>query len=109
MKRKREITFEVEETTIVRAAAQTAAFCPRCRLFVEMLRPETAAALVKLTEREIFVLIESGRLHFLEAERVFVCRNCLTNVSETFAPANEVQTDNTEIKKDSCVKQFGID
>jgi hypothetical protein len=79
MKRKTEITFEVEETTVVRqpAAQIVTAFCPQCRAPVEMLAPEIAAALCQVSEREIFRLLENGRLHFVEAERIFVCRNSL--------------------------------
>jgi hypothetical protein len=83
MKQKTEITFEVEETIILRQVAETlTAFCPRCQALVEMTTPQIAAALVNLSEREIFRLIENGRLHFVEAERIFVCRNSLTNAIE---------------------------
>ena len=83
MKRKTEITFEVEETIILRHAAETrTAFCAQCRASVEMLTPQTAAALRGLSEREIFRLIENGQLHFTEAERIFICRNSLTNGTE---------------------------
>jgi hypothetical protein len=33
-------------------------------------------------EREIFCLIENGWLHFTEAEKIFVCRDSLTNGTE---------------------------
>ena len=79
MKQKVEIMFEVEETIILRQGEKMfTEFCPQCRAMVEMLTPQSAAALFNLTEREIFRLIESGRLHFVEAERIFVCRNSLT-------------------------------
>ena len=82
MKQKTEITFEVEETIILRQAEETlTAFCPQCQALVEMLAPPVAAALTGLSEREIFRLIENGRLHFTEAERIFVCRNSLTDRS----------------------------
>lgn len=83
MKQKTEITFEVEETIILRQAAETlTAFCPECQSLVEMLAPQHAAELAGLSEREIFRLIENGRLHFTEAERIFVCLNSLTNDTE---------------------------
>ena len=83
MKQKAEITFEVEETIILRQVAERlTAFCPLCQASVEMITPPIAAALTGLSEREIFRLIESGRLHFTEAERIFVCRNSLTNRTE---------------------------
>ena len=39
--------------------------------------PLIAATLCGLSEREIFRLIENGRIHFVEAERVLVCPNSL--------------------------------
>ena len=83
MKQKAEITFEVEETIILRQSENILTeFCPRCQARVEMLPPPVAAALTGLSEREIFRLIENGRLHFTEAERILVCRNSLTNGTE---------------------------
>lgn len=83
MKRKAEITFEIEETTIVRQGAKiVTAFCPQCAALVEMTTPEIAAVLFNSSEREIFRLIENGQLHFTEAERIFICRNSLTNGPE---------------------------
>lgn len=58
------------------------AVCPQCRAPVEMFTPDIAAQLTGLSEREIFRLIENGRLHFTEAERIFVCRNSLTHGTE---------------------------
>lgn len=84
MKQKTEITFEVEETIILRQSGnRLEAFCPQCQAVIEMITPQTVAALGGLSEREIFRLIENGRLHFLEAERIFVCRNSLTDGTES--------------------------
>lgn len=83
MKQKTEITFEVEETIILRQGEhKLKAFCPQCQALVEMITPPIAAALSGLSEREVFRLIENGRLHFVEAERIFVCRDSLTNGTE---------------------------
>jgi hypothetical protein len=82
MKQKVEITLEVEETIILRQGEKILTeFCPLCQASVEMITPPIAAALTGSSEREIFRLIENGRLHFREAERIFVCRNCLTERS----------------------------
>ena len=75
MKRKTEITFEVEELIAIKARRAFQGFCRECDAFVEMVPPEAAAVLTGLGEREIFRLIETGDIHFVEAERVFVCRN----------------------------------
>jgi hypothetical protein len=83
MKQKTVITLEVKETIILRQSGnRLEAFCPPYQALVEMLAPPSAAALGGLSEREIFRLIENGRLHFTEAERIFVCRNSLTNGTE---------------------------
>ncbi|MGI8882957.1 MAG: hypothetical protein ACR2IA_01765 [Pyrinomonadaceae bacterium] len=89
MKRKMEITFETEETITLRQVSETlTVFCRRCRTSVEMITPPLAAALAGLSEREIFRLIETGSIHFLEAERIFVCRESLQNRSEPLALAD---------------------
>jgi hypothetical protein len=86
MKQKTEITFEVEETIVLlQSASKFEAFCSHCLSPVEMLTPRAAAALVGLSEREIFRLIEAGKIHFTEAERVFVCLDSL-KILETNNP-----------------------
>lgn len=85
MKQKTEITFEVEETIILRQVAETlTSFCPRCQVLVEMTTPQIAAALANLSEREIFRLIETGWLHFVETERVLICLNSLPVKKENY-------------------------
>ncbi len=85
MKQKTEITFEVEEMIILRQVAETlTVFCPQCQALVKMITPQIAAALCGLSEREIFRLIENGRLHFVEAERVLVCPNSLPVKEENY-------------------------
>ena len=80
MKQKTEITFEVEETIILRQSRnRLEAFCPQCQALVEMITPQLAAAVSKTTIREIFRLIESGRLHFMETDEIRVCLNSLSN------------------------------
>lgn len=84
MKQKTEITFEVEETIILRQVAETlTAFCSQCQASVEMITPQHAVALFNLSEREIFRLMEAGKIHFIETGRVYVCRDSLTNAAES--------------------------
>jgi hypothetical protein len=82
MKRVTEITLETEELTTVKARRGFKGFCGACNAFVEMLPTDAAAVLTGLGEREIFRLIETGDIHFVEAERVFVCRNSSMNWSK---------------------------
>lgn len=73
-----EITLETEETIIVRLQSQTlAAFCPECRATVEMALPHTAADFSGSSEREIFRLIEAGKIHFTENGRILICLDSL--------------------------------
>ncbi len=90
MKQKTEITLEIEETIILRRdESRLEAFCPQCQASVEMITPQLAAALAGLSEREMFCLIENRRLHFVEAKRIFVCRDSLQNRSEQSALADD--------------------
>ena len=73
MKKITEITFETEELVAIKARCSFKGFCQRCSAQVEMVPTEVAAMLTGLGEREIFRRIEKGEIHFLEAERVFVC------------------------------------
>ncbi|HQU82701.1 MAG TPA: hypothetical protein PKY59_06240 [Pyrinomonadaceae bacterium] len=83
MKRKAEITFEIEETIILRQAQRiTDAFCPQCAKQVEMASPQTIADLSDYSEREIFRLVEAGKLHFIETERILICLDSLTVLKE---------------------------
>lgn len=94
MKQKTEITFEVEETIVLRQGInKLEAFCPQCPALVEMASPHAAAFVSGLSEREIFRLIENGRIHFVEAERVLVCPNSLANRSEPHAVAGDLLND----------------
>jgi len=78
MKQKAEITLEVEETIALRQVAQiTKAFCPQCEASVDMASPCAVAGLSDFTEREIFRLVEAGKIHFIEAERIWICLNSI--------------------------------
>jgi hypothetical protein len=88
MKRTTEVTFETEELVSVKVRCGFTGFCERCNSFVEMLPPEAAAVLTGLGEREIFRLIETGEIHFVEAERIFVCSESSVNATKSrLAPA----------------------
>lgn len=46
-----------------------------------MTTPQVAAILTQFTEREIFRLIETGKVHFVETDKVLVCLKSLTAIS----------------------------
>jgi hypothetical protein len=78
MKRRAEIIFEIEETIILRTAEPSvSAFCPQCAALVEMTSPQTIADFFGYTEREIFRLVEAGKIHFIETGRILICLNSL--------------------------------
>lgn len=69
-----EIEFEFSETIAYsRPDERLESFCPECNAWVEMAAPHVAAILTHTTEREIYRLIESGHVHFVESGRVLVC------------------------------------
>lgn len=77
MKQKAEITLEVEETVVFRQPDLIGQrFCPNCAEVVEMVAPHAITAMSGITEREIFRLVEAGKIHFVEADRIFVCLSC---------------------------------
>lgn len=82
MKQKTEIIFEIEELITVKSRRSFVAFCDQCGTPVEMLTAEVAALLSGISEREIFRLIEASEIHFVEAERVFVCLDSLVKPPE---------------------------
>ena len=83
MKQKAAVTFEKEETLVIRQSAYLKTdFCPTCNEVVDMLAPEVLAQIAKSTEREIFRLIESGVLPFVERKRIYACLQCYRRVVE---------------------------
>lgn len=80
MKQKAAITFESEETIILKqGSSAVTGFCPVCRTDVELISPEGLALLTGVSERTIFRLIEAGRIHFIERNRVFACSGCYSD------------------------------
>ena len=69
-----EITFETEETVVLREGSKVSIeYCPNCGCDVLMATPHAAAFLSGLSERHIFRMLEASRLHFTEHERVLIC------------------------------------
>lgn len=82
MKQKVEITVEVEETIVLRQGEQIGSeFCPHCRIVSAMIAPRAIAIFSGPKEREIFRLIETGEIYFVEANGVRVCLSCLHRYS----------------------------
>ena len=77
MKRKVKITFEIEERTFFKARKILTTQCEFCGRSVELLSVETAVSLLGLSEGQISHLIKSGSVHFIETDKVYLCRGSL--------------------------------
>ena len=70
MKQKTEIEIELSETIAYsRRSERFETFCPQCKSLVEMSTPQVAAILTRSTEREIYRLVETNKVHFVEIGR----------------------------------------
>jgi hypothetical protein len=86
MKQKAEITFEQEETLILRQSdSYLLDFCPRCQTTVRLLTPDVMAVLTGGSEREVFRVIELGQIHFVETRRIYACPGCYESLIQDTA------------------------
>ena len=77
MGQKTEFTFELEETyTLKQGGKIVPGYCPKCEIEVEMVSPDVLALAVGASEREIFRLVEAGKVYFQESDRLIVCPIC---------------------------------
>jgi hypothetical protein len=68
------IVIEIDERiAVTNAEQQFEAYCSECKKMTEMATPKTAGMLTGISEREVFRLIESKEIHFIESARVLVC------------------------------------
>lgn len=71
---RRVVVVENELTSIlVDRTSQDFAVCQKCEVESLMFPPERIAELTNISTREIYRLIESGKVHFIEKERILVC------------------------------------
>ena len=74
MTRKTEIEIEMSETVAYSSRGeQFENYCPVCKCMSEMATPQVAAIISHTTEREIYRMVETGDIHFVETDRVLVC------------------------------------
>lgn len=79
------ITTETTETLIIIQLQRGArAWCKPCVAEVEMVDAELAARTVGVSTRQVFRLIEAGRVHFIEKPdgSSWVCLNTLAQMKE---------------------------
>ena len=78
MTQRTEFEIEVSETVAYGSRNERFEnFCPTCKCMTEMATPQVGAILGRTTEREIYRLVETGDVHFVETDRVLVCLNSL--------------------------------
>lgn len=84
MRQPTEITFETEETVILREGSSVCIeYCSGCGKDVLMATPRTAALLSNSSERDIFRLLESNLIHFSENGRVLICLASVDSIGKT--------------------------
>ena len=84
------IVIEIDERIAVKNAEQQfEAYCSGCKKMTEMATPKTAGVLAEISEREVFRLIESKEIHFIENARVLVCVASLRELKANFNTASE--------------------
>ena len=87
MRRKTEIEIELNETVAYsRRSERFETFCPNCKALVEVATPSVAAILTHSTEREIYRLVETGAVHFVETDRVLICLYSLIDFKKNENP-----------------------
>jgi len=78
MKKKTAITFELEETVTLRQQKVTLrVYCKLCQGITEMSPPWVLAAILGLSEREVFRLVERSVMGCVEEPRFLVCTRCV--------------------------------
>jgi len=81
MPRKTVIEIEFNETfAYVNRVEKVEVYCPMCEEKIEFVAPQIAAVTLNTTEREIYRLVESGRVHFLETSGVLVCMKSIREI-----------------------------
>lgn len=99
-KRRIEITVEKHRLVMLNRRNQSVhAWCGTCDEQVQMVTPDEAAQLCRVSTRTIYRRIETGRLHFTETDRGFslVCFQSL----ESEATATQADTVETASKPSS--------
>ena len=82
-KRKTEISLEIDEAIAIRTDRVAIAHCSGCRTQMRMIAANDAALLAKLRARDLYRLVEAGRLHFTEDTNglLFICYESLRQLA----------------------------
>jgi hypothetical protein len=81
MKKRTEITIEMDEITLINIRRDDSArlWCPGCSATVAMVLPEQAAEIAGVTVRTINRWVETEKVHFMETDNgmLLLCVNSL--------------------------------
>jgi hypothetical protein len=82
---KHHFTLETHRVLLVYRRSQVQGWCPECATAVEMVKPEDAARLLRISLRRVFRKVEAETLHFTETADglLFICRNSLINLRKS--------------------------
>ena len=90
MTQRPDITLEFEETVVLKQGGKLVReFCPQCSETVDMLSPDVLSLVSGISEREIFRLVETGTIYFVEAGRIVACLSCLHRKAGTATALTE--------------------
>jgi hypothetical protein len=75
------ITVETERLLVISQSRSLYSLCPACGDEVRMVTVEQAAALSRITWREIYRQVEAGKLHFIETNggSLLICLHSLND------------------------------
>jgi excisionase family DNA binding protein len=84
MKKRMEITVEIDRMMLVSSQKSPTLWCELCAAHVRMLTVDEAAALTGASSRNVYRRVESGELHFAETPegRLFICPDSLSRQSQ---------------------------
>jgi excisionase family DNA binding protein len=82
--RRTEITIETDRVVVIKKRkASILAWCPACAGQVQMVTPDEAAVIARVSSRTIYRWVEAGKLHFAETAEGFllICPQSLLKIS----------------------------
>ena len=104
IKKRTEVTIEIEEVVIRKTKEARVAWCHRCAENVRMLEANEAARTAGVSSRAIYREVEAGRLHFVEIEgSILVCLDSLSLVAGTQVAGGDPQVPGSKVNTAAAV------
>jgi hypothetical protein len=82
-KQRTALHLEIEEAVSIRTRTVLIAYCRTCGKQTRMVAANEAAIVARVTAREIYRLVEAGRLHFTEDQSglLYVCLESIRKIN----------------------------